>query len=597
MPSRLEDYALIGDCETAGLVARDGSLDWLCLPRFDSGACFAALLGTPEHGRWQIAPAGEIKKVERAYRDGTIILETTFETAEGSVTLIDGMAIRAENPVLIRCVRGERGQVPMHMHLVIRFDYGSIVPWVTRLEEGGIRAIAGPDTLLLRTKVPLRGEDHCTVADFTVSKGEEATFMLSWHASHRQDPPDANPLRFLRKAERDWRKWSKGCNCVGSWGETILRSLLTLRALSYAPTGGVVAAVTTSLPEQLGGVRNWDYRFCWLRDATFMLYALTAAGYKEEARAWRRWLLRAAAGNPDKIQIMYGLAGERRLMEWEVPWLPGYEGAHPVRVGNAASQQFQLDVYGELLDAMYQSRRVGIEEEQAAWNFEKAVLRFLESAWEKPDQGIWEVRGPQRHFTHSKVMAWVAFDRAVKAVEKFGVDGPVERWRGLRDTIHEQVCAKGFDADKNSFVQYYGSKELDASLLMIPLVGFLPADDPRVAGTVAAIERDLLRDGFVLRYQTRENVDGLPPGEGAFLPCTFWLADNYIMLGRQQEAEKVFRRLLGLCNDVGLIAEEYDPHAGRLVGNFPQAFTHVGLINTAMNLTRKAESPAEHRAQ
>jgi GH15 family glucan-1,4-alpha-glucosidase len=596
MPSRIEDYALIGDCETAGLVAKDGSLDWLCLPRFDSGACFAALLGTPEHGRWQIAPVGEVRKVSRRYREGTIILETTFETAEGAVTLIDGMAVRAEHPVLIRCVRGERGQVPMRLHLVIRFDYGSIVPWVTRLEEGGIKAIAGPDTLFLRTQVPLYGENHSTAAEFTVSEGQEVPFWLSWHASHeRWLPPIIDPMKLLRKTENSWRKWSKGCDCSGPWEGPMLRSLLTLRALTYAPTGGIVAAPTTSLPEQLGGVRNWDYRLCWIRDATFTLYALMAAGYKEEARAWREWLLRAAAGSPDKLQIMYGLAGERRLREWEVEWLPGYEGSRPVRVGNNAYQQFQLDVYGEMIDAMYLSRRIGLEPEQAAWNLERAVVCVLETIWQQPDEGIWEVRGPRRHFTHSKVMAWVAFDRAVKMVEKFGVEGPVERWRKIRDAIHQEVCEKGFDRNKNSFVQYYGSTEPDASLLMIPLVGFLPANDPRVAGTVACIERELLHDGFVRRYQTHSEVDGLPPGEGVFLPCTFWLADNYVLLGRRQEAEQLFERLLSLCNDVGLISEEYDPTTRRLVGNFPQAFTHVGLINTAVNLRRQVGHPAEHR--
>ncbi len=597
MPSRIEDYALIGDCETAGLVAKDGSLDWLCLPRFDSGACFAALLGSPENGRWQITPAGDIKKVRRCYREHTIILETTYETADGVVTLIDGMAIRDEHPVLIRCVRGEKGQVPMRMHLVIRFDYGSCVPWVTRLEEGGIRAIAGPDSLLVRTQVPLRGENHHTVAEFTVSKGEEIPFTLSWNPSFRDPLPPADPLKILRKTEKSWRKWSKGNKCKGPWAEPMRRSLLTLKALTYAPTGGVVAALTTSLPEQLGGVRNWDYRFCWLRDATFTLYALMAAGYKDEARAWREWVLRAAAGNTDQLQIMYGLAGERRLTEWEADWLSGYEGARPVRVGNAASGQFQLDVYGELLDAMYQSRRIGLEKEPAAWNLERAIVRFLETAWHEPDEGIWEVRGPRRHFTHSKVMAWVAFDRAVKTVEKFGVEGPIDQWRALRDTIHREVCEKGFNTQTNSFVQSYGAKEPDASLLMIPLVGFLPPEDPRVAGTVAAVERDLMHDGFVRRYNTESNVDGLPPGEGAFLPCTFWLADNYVLLGRQKEAEEVFKRLLGLCNDVGLLSEEYDPTARRLVGNFPQAFTHVGLINTAMNLTRQTNNPAEHRKE
>jgi GH15 family glucan-1,4-alpha-glucosidase len=597
MPSRIEDYALIGDCETAALVGKDGSLDWLCLPRFDSGACFAALLGTPEHGRWQIIPAGEVRKVSRRYREGTIILETTFETDQGVVTLIDGMAIRAEHPVLIRCVRGERGQVQMKLHLVIRFDYGSIVPWVTRLEEGGIRAVAGPDTLFLRTQVPLHGEDHSTVAEFTVAEGQEVPFMLSWRASHERGERPIDPMKLLRKTESSWRKWSKGCDCGGPWGEPLLRSLLTLKALTYAPSGGVVAAPTTSLPEQLGGIRNWDYRLCWIRDATFTLYALMAAGYKDEASAWRQWLLRAAAGNPDKLQIMYGLAGERRLMEWEVDWLPGYEDSRPVRVGNGAYQQFQLDVYGELLDAMYQSRRIGLPPEPAAWNLEKNIVEFLETAWKKPDEGIWEVRGPRRHFTHSKVMAWVAFDRAIKMVEKFEVEGPVERWRTLRDAVHNEVCEQGFDREKNSFVQYYGSTEPDASLLMIPLVGFLPAEDSRVAGTVACIERELLHDGFVRRYRTHPEIDGLPPGEGVFLPCTLWLADNYVLLGRRKEAEKVFERMLGLCNDVGLISEEYDPQTGRLVGNFPQAFTHVGLINTAMNLRRQADHPAEHRIE
>jgi GH15 family glucan-1,4-alpha-glucosidase len=597
MALRIEDYALIGDCETAALVGKDGSLDWLCVPRLDSDACFAALLGTPEHGRWQIAPAGEVKNVSRRYRDGTLILETTFQTAEGTVTLIDGMAVRENYPVLIRCVRGDHGQVPMRLHLVIRFDFGSIVPWVTRLEEGGIQAIAGPDRLMLRTQVPLRGANHSTVAEFTVSEGEEVPFLLSWHPSHEPESQPSHPLKLLRKTEKAWKKWSQGCQCCGAWAEPVLRSLLTLKALTYAPTGGVVAAPTTSLPEHLGGIRNWDYRLCWIRDATFTLYALMAAGYRDEARAWRQWILRATAGNPDRLQIMYGLAGERRLTEWEVDWLPGYESSRPVRIGNNAYQQFQLDVYGELLDAMYQSRRIGLEPEQAAWSLEAKLVQFVENAWQEPDEGIWEVRGPRRHFTHSKIMAWVAVDRAVKAIEKFGVEGPVDRWRALRDTIHREVCAKGFSRDKNSFVQYFGSTEPDAGLLMIPLVGFLLADDPRMAGTVACIERELLHDGFVKRYNTHKVVDGLPPGEGAFLPCTFWLADNYVLQGRQQEAEQIFRRLLGLRNDVGLLSEEYDPHTGRLIGNFPQAFTHVGLINTAMNLSRQVNNPAEHRSE
>jgi GH15 family glucan-1,4-alpha-glucosidase len=594
MPLRIEDYALIGDCETAALVGRDGSMDWLCLPRFDSGACFAALLGTPEHGRWLLAPAGDVRATRRRYRDDTLILETTFETADGAVTLIDCMAVREKEPVVIRVVRGDRGQVPMRLHLVVRYDYGSIVPWVTRLDHSGVRAVAGPNTVVLRTGVELHGENLSTVAEFTVSKGQEVPFVLQWHPSHEPPPPPLDAADVVEKVDESWHKWSKDCACPGPYGAATLRSLLTLKALTYAPTGGVVAAPTTSLPEQLGGVRNWDYRYCWIRDATFTLYSMMAAGYKEEAQAWRDWLLRAVAGSPSDLQIMYGLAGERRLSEWEVDWLPGYEGAKPVRMGNAASGQFQLDVYGELIDALYQARRVGLKEDEPAWDVEKAVLTFLESAWQKPDDGIWEVRGPRRDFTHSKVMAWVAFDRAVKVVEKFKMEGPVERWRQVRDTIHREVCAKGFNRDVNAFVQYYGGKNLDAALLMVPLVGFLPPDDPRVTGTVEAIQRHLMQDGFVLRYSPDPKVDGLPAGEGAFLPCTFWLADALYMQGRKEEAETIFRRLLGLCNDVGLISEEYDRKAKRLVGNFPQAFTHVALINTAMNLSPK-EGPAEHR--
>jgi GH15 family glucan-1,4-alpha-glucosidase len=596
MPSRIEDYALIGDCETAGLVAKDGSLDWLCLPRFDSGACFSALLGEPKHGRWQIAPAGEVTRVQRRYRGDTLVLETTFETVEGAVTLIDCMSVDATGPVVIRCVRGERGQVPMRMHLVIRFDYGSVVPWVRRREEGGLRAVAGPDAVILRTPVELKGENLTTVAEFTVSAGQEVPFVLDWALSYEPEPPELDAAQEIQKVEKWWQKWADDCKCPGPWGGHVKRSVLTLKALTYAPTGGVVAAPTTSLPEQLGGVRNWDYRVCWIRDATFTLYALMSAGFREEAKAWREWLLRAAAGEPEQLQIMYGLAGERRLTEWQVPWLPGYEGAKPVRIGNAASEQFQLDVYGELIDAMYLSRRIGLEEQQAAWHLEETLLHFLESAWHKPDDGIWEVRGPRRHFTHSKVMAWVAFDRAVKAIERFKLDGPVEHWRKVRDAIHREVCEQGYNSDLDAFVQFYGSQELDASVLMIPLVGFLPAEDPRMVGTVKAIERQLLKGGFVARYIPHQEVDGLPPGEGAFLPCTFWLADNYALQGRQEEGEAVFRRLLSLCNDVGLLSEEYDPKAGRLVGNFPQAFTHVGLVNTALNLSQE-NAPAFRRSQ
>jgi GH15 family glucan-1,4-alpha-glucosidase len=591
---RIEDYALIGDCHSAALVGRDGSIDWLCWPRFDSGACFAALLGTPRHGRWLVAPGGEVKGVRRRYRPGTLILETEFTTADGVVALIDFMPVRDGRAELVRIVEGRQGRVPLVVELIIRFDYGSIVPWVRRTHDG-LSAIAGPDSLLLRTEVPVRGRHLTTVAEFTVAAGERATFTLTWHPSYRKAPPAVDPHEVLRNTEAWWRDWSGRCTWEGPWDEAVRRSLITLKALTYAPTGGIVAAPTTSLPEQLGGMRNWDYRYCWLRDATFTLYALLNAGYREEARAWREWLLRAVAGSPSETQIMYGLAGERRLTEYEVPWLHGYEDSGPVRVGNAASNQFQLDVYGEVLDVLYQAERVGLKAEPAAWRLQKALLEYLETAWDKPDEGIWEVRGGRRHFTHSKVMAWVAVDRGVKSVENFGAQGPLERWRLLRDTIHEQVCREGYDEAKGAFVQSYGSKDLDASLLMLPLVGFLPPTDARVQGTVRAILRELMKDGFVQRYATMTNVDGLPPGEGAFLPCTFWLADNLVLQDRHDEAREIFERLLALRNDVGLLAEEYDPGVKRQVGNFPQAFTHVGLVNTAMNLTRAREGPAEHR--
>jgi len=593
MPSRIEDYALVGDCHTAALIGRDGSVDWLCLPRFDSGACFAALLGTPEQGRWLLAPREKPRRVERRYRGDTLILETEFETETGAVTLIDFMPPRGEAPDLVRIVEGKRGQVAMDMELVIRFDYGSTVPWVRRTHRG-IRAIAGPDMLRFHTEVPLHGRGLTTVAEFNVSAGQRVPFVLTWHRSYGPEPRVKEAEESLPFTERWWADWSCRCTRAVEWREAVVRSLITLKALTYAPTGGIIAAPTTSLPEELGGVRNWDYRYCWVRDATFTLYSLLLAGYHDEALAWQQWLLRAVAGKPSDLQIMYGLAGERRLTEFELPWLPGYEGAKPVRVGNAASEQFQLDVYGELLDALYQCARAGLHLDEADWPVAKALLQFLESAWERPDEGIWEVRGPRRHFTHSKVMAWVAFDRAVKAVESGHVKGPIERWRKVRDVIHAEVCRKGYSDERGSFVQSYGANELDASLLMIPLVGFLPASDPRMAGTVAAIERHLLRDGFVARYTTASSVDGLPPGEGAFLPCTFWLADNYMLLGRKAEARNLFERLLSLRNDVGLLSEEYDPRAGRLVGNFPQAFSHVGLVNTAYNLS-PVQGPAELR--
>jgi GH15 family glucan-1,4-alpha-glucosidase len=595
MPSLIEDYALIGDCHTAALVARNGSIDWLCLPRFDSGACFAALLGAGEHGRWLLAPAGDIRRIRRRYREDTLILETDYETDDGAVTLIDYMPPRSQEPDLVRIVAGRRGEVRMQMQLVIRFDYGSIVPWVRRTESG-LRAVAGPDTLELSTAVALRGENFKTEAEFTVSEGQRAPFVLAWHPSHEAPPAAIDPEKTLSQTERWWKDWSNRCTYKGGWREAVLRSLITLKALTYAPAGGIVAAPTTSLPEQLGGVRNWDYRYCWVRDATFTLYALMLAGYTDEACAWREWLLRAVAGKPSQLNIMYGLAGERRLTEIQLPWLPGYENSAPVRLGNAAWEQFQLDVYGELMDTMHLARRAGLDPNENAWRVQRALMDFLESCWSDPDEGIWEVRGPRRHFTHSKVMAWVAVDRMVKAVERFGLEGPLERWRALRTTIKEEIVRKGFDPERNTFVQYYGSKELDASLLMIPLVGFLPASDPRVRGTVEAIEHDLMSEGFVLRYPTKPDVDGLPAGEGAFLACTFWLADNFALLGRDADARNLFERLLALRNDVGLLAEEYDPRQKRLVGNFPQAFSHISLVNTAYNLSR-ARGPAEDRRQ
>jgi len=584
---------MIGDCHTAALVSRDGSIDWLCLPRFDSAACFAALLGTPEHGRWLLAPAGGVRSIRRRYRDGTLILETDYETDTGMVTVTDCMPVRGQAPDLIRTVEGKRGTVAMRMELIIRLDYGSTVPWVQRI-DGGISAIAGPDRLVLITPVPLHGEGLTTVAEFTVTAGHRESFTLLWHPSHEELPAPIDPYWAVLGTERWWRDWSDRCTYRGEYREAVKRSLITLKALTYAPTGGIVAAPTTSLPEQIGGVRNWDYRFCWLRDATFTLFSLMKTGYLDEARAWRAWLMRAIAGQPSSTHILYGIAGERRLPESTLDWLPGYENSAPVRIGNAASTQFQLDVYGEVIDALYHARVLGLEALPDAWNNARALLEFVETAWMKPDEGIWEVRGPRRHFTHSKVMAWVAFDRGVKAMERFGLDGPVERWRQARDQIHAQVCAEGFNAQLGSFTQSYGSTELDASLLMIPLVGFLPAKDPRVKGTVAAIEKGLMTDGFVARYLSHEAVDGLPAGEGAFLPCTFWMADNLHLMGREAEARKIFERLLGLCNDVGLISEEYDVHAGRLVGNFPQAFTHVGLVNTALNLS-PSPGPADTR--
>ena len=594
MTARIEDYALVGNCETAALVARDGSMDWLCVPRFDSPACFAALLGTPEHGRWQLAPAQGIRGVRRQYRGSTLILETEFETDEGVVVVVDCVPTHTGSLDVIRLVEGRAGRVTMRSEIVIRFDYGSVVPWVRRTGDG-LSAIGGPDALRLRTPVELKGKDFRTYAEFVVAAGERVPFVLTWHPSHRPPPPAADAEREVRKAEEWWREWAKACTYEGQWKDAVLRSLITLKALTYAPTGGLVAAPTTSLPEHPGGVRNWDYRYCWLRDATFALYALMIGGYMDEARAWREWLLRSVAGHPAEVNTLYGVAGERRLPELELSWLPGFEGSVPVRVGNAAHEQFQLDVYGEVMDAMHTARRSGLPPDDDAWKVEQLLAGFVETAWERPDEGIWEVRGPRRHFTHSKVMAWVALDRAIKAVERFGLAGPVDRWRAVRGAIHTDVCRRAFDAGLNAFVQYYGSRRLDASLLMIPLVGFLPATDPRVQGTVRAIQKHLMTDGFVVRYAEAPDVDGLPPGEGAFLPCTFWLADNLALAGHREEAIEVFERLLAVRNDVGLLSEEYDPVARRLLGNFPQAFSHLSLINTARNLSQPG-GPAEHRA-
>ena len=584
MPLPIESYALIGDCHTAALIGSDGSMDWLCFPRFDSGACFAALLGGPEHGRWLLAPAGKVKSVQRRYRRDSLILETDFHTSRGSVRVIDFMPMSDERWDVVRIVKGLTGTVALRMELVVRFDYGSIVPWVRRADDLML-ITAGPDTLELASSVAVEGENMKTVAEFSVRKGKYETFVLNYRPSHFATRPAIDAAKALKSTAALWHKWSRRCRYRGRWRDSVSRSLITLKALTYEPTGGLVAAVTTSLPEQPGGVRNWDYRYCWLRDATFTLNALLLAGYDEEATAWREWLLRAAAGSPGDLQIVYGVTGVRRLDEIELPWLPGYEASKPVRIGNAASSQCQLDVYGEVMDCLHLARAADLDPHPHAWKVQTALLRFLETYWERPDEGLWEIRGPPQHFTHSKIMAWVAFDRAIKDAEKDGLEGPLETWRELRDRIHAQVCDKGFDADNNTFVQSYESNFLDASLLLIPQVGFLAADDPRVIGTIAAVEKHLMVDGLVLRYSTATNVDALPAGEGAFLACSFWLADSYLLTGRRTEAEALFERLLALGNDVGLFAEEYDPRARRMLGNFPQALTHMALVNTARLLS------------
>jgi GH15 family glucan-1,4-alpha-glucosidase len=594
MAALIEDYALIGDLQTAALVDRHGSIDWLCWPRFDSDACFAALMGTPKHGRWLIAPKDRSAKLSRKYRETTLVLETRIETKDGEALLIEFMPPHEDASHLVRLVKGVRGRVAMHTELVIRFGYGAIVPWVTRRSELTLRAIAGPEKVVLRTRVPLRGQDMKTVGDFEVAEGDTATFMLSYGASHLPDPHPIDPEAALDDTEAYWREWASQCREVGEWSQAVRRSLITLKALIYEPTGGIVAAPTTSLPEQLGGIRNWDYRFCWLRDATLTLLAFMNAGYYDEARAWRDWLLRAVAGAPEQTQIMYGIGGERRLTEYTLDWLPGYENSAPVRIGNGAHGQLQIDVYGEVCDALYQALKGGLPENRNSWAVQGKLLDHLAAIWQEPDRGIWESRGDPRHYTFSKVMAWVAFDRAIKCVEEFGYEGPVDRWRELCLQIHEDVCEKGFDRELNSFVQSYESKWLDASLLLIPSTGFLPIDDPRVRGTIEAVEKRLMQDGFIMRHDPGEIETGLAHGEGAFLACSYWLADCYVMLGRKDEARKLFERLLAIRNDLGLLSEEYDVDKKRQVGNFPQAFSHIALVTTAHNLSGP-EKPAEQR--
>ncbi len=585
----IEDYALIGDTTTVALVGRNGSVDWLCWPRFDSGACFAALLGTTDNGRWLLAPADAAATATRAYSQGSMVLETVFTTATGSVAVTDFMPMGGTGSAIVRIVEGRTGHLDMLMRLGLRFDYGTSVPWVTRLADGsGIQAIAGPEMVVLRTAVKLRGEDMVTAANFHVRAGQRVSFVLQHVPSHLPVPAALDPEAALAATDTFWRAWSARCTYAGPYHQAVLRSLLTLKALTFSATGGIAAAATTSLPEQLGGGRNWDYRFCWLRDATLTLFAFMQAGYFDEAQAWRDWLHRAIAGNAAQIQIMYGLAGERRLDEWQVAWLPGYQGASPVRIGNAASGQLQLDVYGEVMDALHQALEGGLSQPRSGWGLQRAILEHLETIWELPDEGMWEVRGGAQHFTLSKVMVWVAFDRAIRTATRHRLAGPVDHWKALRDRVHAEICAKGVDPERGCFTQSYGSKDLDASLLLIPQVGFLPWEDPRVVATIAAVEKDLLVDGFVLRYRTESSVDGLAPGEGAFLACTFWLADSYALDGRRDDAVALFERLLALRNDVGLLSEEYDPKAGRLVGNFPQAFSHVALVATALTLERGA---------
>lgn len=593
---RIEDYAVIGNARTAALVNRYGSIDWFCVPRFDSAACFAALLGNSENGRWQIRPTRSAVTLRRRYIPETLVLETTFETSSGTVCVIDFMPHPDDGaPAIVRIVKGISGAVPMSFDLTLRFDYGHVIPWV-RQRNGVLTAIAGPDAVALRSPLGLHGKDMSTISRFTVAAGQSIACTMTWYPSHLPMPEARDPHALLNRTVQWWKDWSARCSAPAEYRDVVLRSAITLKALTHREIGGIVAAATTSLPENPGGVRNWDYRYCWVRDATFTLYALLTTGYTEEASAWRHWLTRAVAWVPSNLQIMYALGGERRLEEFELPWLEGFAGSRPVRVGNGAHVQRQMDVYGEIMDAIYNAREHGLDMDDEAWRIQLELLKFVEKTWNQKDSGLWEQRGPERHFTFSRVMCWVAFDRAVKTAERFGYKGPIGRWRRYRQMIHEDVCRHGYDRKRKTFVQYYGGKPLDSALLMIPLVGFLPATDPRVVGTVEAIQRELMRNGFVYRYSTTDSPDGFPEGEGAFLICSLWLADNLVLMGRKDEARTLFDRVLSVRNDVGLLSEEYDPVRKRLLGNFPQAFSHVGVINTARNLSRAA-GPAELRSQ
>ena len=596
MQARIEDYALIGDCEAAALVNKTGSIDWLCWPDFSSQACFAALLGSEENGYWKIAPRSAQVTVTRRYRDRSLVLETIFEHKDGAIRLIDFMPIRGLNSDVVRIVEGIRGTLDVRMELALRFDYGRTVPWVTRIEDG-IRAVAGPNLTVLHSNVPVHGESLKTVAEFGVSKGEQVWFTLTYGESYLVDPKRIDFKRALEDTERFWQRWSARLKYEGEYREAVERSLITLKALTFRPTGGLVAAVTTSLPEQLGGQRNWDYRYCWLRDTTFTLLALATAGYYDEAAAWQDWLLRALAGSPDQVQIMYGIKGDRQLIEWEADWLPGYENSHPVRIGNAASSQLQLDIYGEMLDSFFHSQSKMRRHTEDDFRSLTLLLEHLETIWEQPDSGIWEMRGGPKQFTYSKMMCWVAFDRAVLLAEQLNYDAPVQRWKKMRDTIHRQVCDRGFSKKKNAFVQEYGSEQLDASLLLMPSVGFLSGSDPRVKSTVEAIERELKHDGLLLRYDTGKTEDGLPPNEGAFLACSFWMVSSLKAIGRCDDACALFDRLLALRNDLGLLSEEYDVSAKRQVGNFPQAFSHIALVNAAFDLERRKETHSRAQRQ